>query len=86
MRDANGTTRAGAATAAGRLGRAAKDAVPALKGLLDDRDTEVRVAAADALGQIGPDAQPAAGRLKELLADPTVKFAAQRALTRIGAK
>ncbi|MBN9122050.1 MAG: HEAT repeat domain-containing protein [Planctomycetes bacterium] len=86
MKDVVGTTRAASATAAGRLGASAKDAVPQLRRLLDDREVEVRVAAADALGQIGPAARPAMAKLNELLADPSVKLAAQRALDKIGTK
>lgn len=86
MKDANGTTKAASATAAGRLGVAAKDAVPQLRRLLDDREVEVRIAAADALGLIGPASQPAVARLKALTADPSVRHAAQRALDKIGTK
>ena len=86
MKDVSDTTRAATATAAGRLGASAKDAVPQLRRLLDDREIEVRVAAADALGLIGPASLPAVARLKELLADPSVKHAAQRALDRIEKK
>ncbi len=86
LKDASDTTRAASATGVGRLGTAAKDAVPQLRRLLDDREIEVRVAAADALGQIGPASLPAVTRLRELLADPSVRFAAQRALDKIEAK
>jgi HEAT repeat protein len=84
MKDINAPTRAAAATAAGRFGADAKDAVPQLRRLLDDLDAEVRVAAADSLGRIGPAAKPAVAKLKEQLADPMVKLAAQRALDKIG--
>jgi HEAT repeat protein len=86
MKDINDATRAAAATAAGRFGPDAKDAVSQLRRLLDDRSAEVRVAAADALGRIGPAAKPAITKLKEQLADPTVKLAAQRALNKIEGK
>ncbi|AMV30263.1 putative lyase [Gemmata sp. SH-PL17] len=86
FRDAGSTTRIAAATAAGHLGAAAKDAVPLLVRQLDDREAEVRLAAAEALGRIGPASLPAVTKLKELLSDPLVKAAAQRALDKIGAK
>lgn len=86
MKDQSGVTKAASATAAGRLGASAKDAVLPLKRLLDDREIEVRVAAADALGLIGPASLPAATKLKELLTDPSVKLAAQRALDKISPK
>jgi HEAT repeat protein len=86
LKDVNGPTRASAATGVGRFGAAAKDAVPELRRLLDDREVEVRIAAADALGLIDSAAQPAVRKLKELRFDPQVKFAAQRALDKIGTK
>jgi HEAT repeat protein len=86
LKDVNGPTRASAAVGVGRFGAGAKEAVPELRRMLDDREPEVRIAAADALGQIGPASKPAVRKLKELRADPQVKFAAQRALDKIGAK
>jgi HEAT repeat protein len=86
LKDASSTTRTAAATAAGRLGPFAKEAVPQLTRQLDDRDAEVRVAAAEALGHIGPASLPAVAKLKELRADPVVKTTAEKALERIGAK
>jgi HEAT repeat protein len=76
-----------AARAIGRLGPAAREAVPRLAELLGDNDTRVRVAAADALGQIGsPGALPAIPKLREALKDPAVEPAARRALEKLGVK
>jgi HEAT repeat protein len=86
MNDLSGSTKVAAATGVGRLGAAAKDAVPQLRRLLDDNESEVRIAAADALGQIGPASRPALKRLRELQADPLVKSAAERALSKIVVK
>jgi HEAT repeat protein len=86
LMEVNGATKLAAAKGVGTFGPAAKDAVPQLKRLLDDKEAEVRIAAADALGQIGPASKPAVARLKELRSDPLAKFAAQRALDKIGAK
>ncbi len=86
LTDANGSTRAAAATGIGRLGAVAKEAVPQLARLLEDREAEVRIAAAETLGGIGSASKPAVSKLKELRADPLVRFAAQRALDKIGAK
>ncbi|MBP3958762.1 HEAT repeat domain-containing protein [Gemmata sp. G18] len=86
FRDDGTTARIAAATATGRLGAAAKDAVPLLVRQLDDREAEVRLAAAEALGRIGAASLPAVAKLKELRSDPLVKVAAQRALDKIGVK
>ncbi len=86
LSDRDSSTRTAAATATGRLGAVAKDAVPQLTRLLDDNEAEVRLAAAEALGRIGPAALPAVAKLKGLRNDPTVSAAAQRAVEKIEAK
>jgi HEAT repeat protein len=79
--------REAAARALGRLGPAAKEAVPRLTDLLDDRDSRVRIAAAEALGMIGaPAALPAVPKLREVMRDPLVESTARRALEKLGVK
>lgn len=79
--------REAAVRAIGRLGAAAKEAVPPLAELLDDRDSRVRIAAAEALGQIGaPAALSAIPKLREVLRDPLVASAARRSLELLGVK
>lgn len=79
--------REAAIRAIGRLGPAAKEAVPRLAELLDDRDSRVRIAAAEALGQIGaPAALAAIPKLREVLRDPLVATAARRSLDQLGVK
>ncbi|MDB5305857.1 MAG: putative lyase [Gemmataceae bacterium] len=76
-----------AATALGRIGPGAKDAVAQLAKLLNDRDGDVRIAAAEALGRIGPAAVPAAQKLKDAIkADPLLAPTARKALDRLGVK
>ncbi|MFM8271441.1 MAG: HEAT repeat domain-containing protein [Gemmata sp.] len=86
LKDGSSTTRTAAATAAGRLGPFAKDAVPQLTRQLDEGDGGARAAAAEALGRIGPASLPAVAKLKELRADASVKATAEKALEQIGAK
>ena len=86
LKDANGSTRAAAATGLGRLGGRAKEAEPQLVRQLDDTDPEVRVAAAEAIGAIGVASKAGVAKLKGLRADPQVRFAAQRALDKLAAK
>ncbi len=86
LKEANSATKIAAATGVGRLGPAAKDAVPQLTRLLDDREYEVRIAAAEALGRLGPASKPAVAKLKQLRADPLVMTTAQKALEKIEAK
>ncbi|HJZ59714.1 MAG TPA: HEAT repeat domain-containing protein, partial [Gemmataceae bacterium] len=79
--------KAAAARAIGRLGPAAKEAVPRLSDLLEDRDSGARVAAAEALGQIGaPAATPAIPKLQAALKDPLVEPTARKALEKLGVK
>lgn len=86
MRDPASSTKIASATAAGRLGAAAKDAVPELRRMLDHTEDDVCVAAADALGRIGPAALPAVAKLKEVAPRPAVRLAAQKALEKIEGK
>lgn len=53
--------------ALGAVGPGAKEAVPALAELLDDKDPAVVLAAAYSLGQIGPASEPAAKQLAQNL-------------------
>jgi HEAT repeat protein len=78
--------RRNAAAALGRIGPAAKDAVPELVKLLNDPDTGVRWAAVIALGSVEPGAKDAAPELVRLLKDPDgyVRRAAASALQGIG--
>jgi HEAT repeat protein len=59
LRSRTPTDRLRAAKDLGRLGWLARDALPALVGILGDEDGKVREAAAHAVGQMGPDAVPA---------------------------
>ncbi len=70
--------------ALGDLGAAARKAVPALRGLLTDRDKRVRAAAAESLGLIGPDAVSGVSDLLPLLDDKEIGPLAADALGRIG--
>lgn len=67
----------------GRLGWLARDALPALVGVLRDEEAKVREAAAQAVGQMGPEALPA---LTGMLAhtDKYVRRNAVWALGRLG--
>ena len=58
-----------AVVALGKIGPEAKDAVPALTELLNDKNENVRSAAAIALGGIGPAAKSAVPALTKLLKD-----------------
>ena len=91
LRDPTPAGKAAAAAALGRLGPAAKEAVPKLVPLITDGESEVRVAAADAAAAIGlPAAAPAVPRLRTALTDfpndPPTVAAALRALSRLGAE
>jgi HEAT repeat protein len=87
LKDPSGPGKAAAATALGRIGPAAKDAVPRLADALTDGDAAVRAAAAEALGRIGPAALPAAAKLKEAArTDPATAAAVRKALDKLGVK
>jgi CubicO group peptidase (beta-lactamase class C family) len=75
--------REGAASSLGRLGPAAKEAIPALVATFTDEDLYLRGAAAVALGRIGSDAVPA---LVQALGDgnENVRWSAAVALGRLG--
>jgi HEAT repeat protein len=72
LRDRVPLTRMWAAAALGRLGRAAKDAIPALAKAVKDSDRRVHDSAASALEQIGPEAIPDLARAL-CDADPDVR-------------
>jgi hypothetical protein len=84
LHSTNARTRGQAAAALGRYGPAAKEAVPALIGVLKDKDPFVRVQATDTLAKIGPDALPA---LQAALSDsdPLTGMGAALALGHMGA-
>lgn len=77
-----------AAMALGQIGSGAKDAVPRLIELLDDRDQDVRTTAAEALGKVGlPAAAPAIPKLKDALRSNLIPAPiGQKALDRLGVK
>lgn len=87
-RDTATGAKAAAAKSLGIIGPEAKDAVPRLVQLLDDKDGDTRAAAAEALGRIGPPAAAGAiPKLREAMrSDPLVAPAARKALDRLGAK
>jgi HEAT repeat protein len=71
-----------------KLGPRAKEAVPTLTKVLDDKDPSVRAGAAVALGCIGADAKPAVSALLSKLkdADKNVRVASATALAGIGVR
>ncbi|HEX4143725.1 MAG TPA: HEAT repeat domain-containing protein [Pirellulales bacterium] len=74
-------------TALDALARIGESAVPALVGLLDDPDRQVRIDALVALARIGPEAAAAVPNLTTLVEsdpDETVRKNAVRALGQIG--
>ena len=81
MTDEDGPIRLAAAVALGKIGPAARSAVPALVQALADPDSRVRGEAAAALGEIGPDAAKAVSELARLSAgggdDPVADLATQ---------
>jgi HEAT repeat protein len=71
--DGDGEIRWNAARTLGKIGPAARGAVPILVEALDDRDALVREHAAEALGEIGPDAKSAIPALVKVLKDPDAR-------------
>ena len=69
LKNQDETVRRNAAEALGKLGQAAKDAVPALIRTLKDRNEAVRRSAAEALGKLGPAANDAVPALIKVLND-----------------
>jgi HEAT repeat protein len=88
LKENNGETREAAVKCLGRLGPAAKEAVPQLtKFLIDDVIGEVRSACATALGDIGPAALASVPKLQEAARnDPPAAPAARKALEKLGVK
>jgi len=86
LKDRDDATREAAARCLGRLGPAAKEAVPRLVKLLgDDGVSDVRVAAAAALGDIGPAALTAVPKLQRAVRDDRViESTARRSLEKLG--
>jgi HEAT repeat protein len=72
QRDPFNVVRTGAIRALGRMGPAAKDAAPALQGLVDGKVPEQRIGAAAALARIGVDPKQHAAIVIKALADPAV--------------
>ena len=77
--------RANAAQALGKIGPAAKDAVPALIAVVKDERSSIHEEAVNTLGEIGPAAAEAELALRDAVKDkdPNVRTAAARALRRI---
>jgi HEAT repeat protein len=69
LRDPNPGVRVLAAELLGRIGPAAREAIPALKEALGDCEYRVRIAAAKAIGQMGPTASEAFSAVAALLHD-----------------
>ena len=84
VQDAKGVGRGLAAEALGRVGPAARSAVPVLVAAASDARPDVRWRAIWALGRIGPAAAPAVPLLRAALADPDVRWRAADALGAIG--
>ena len=80
-----GPRRAEVITAIGRLGAAAKPAVPSLLTVLEENDQKIRMATVLALGEIGPAAEAAIPKLMRLEKDDRTQIArgAEKALDQI---
>lgn len=73
-----------AVKALGKMGPAAKDAVPKLTALLKESNVLLKLTVIDSLGQIGPDAKFAAARLREIArSEPMFAERVQEALDKI---
>jgi len=84
LKDPDAGVRWSAAESLGRIGPAAKSAVPALTAALEDK--EIRSIVADALAGIGPDAKPAIPGLVQIIRnekEPSLRHTAGVALVRI---
>jgi HEAT repeat protein len=76
-----------AIAALGKMGAAAKPAVPKMVALLREKDSDLKRATLEALGRIGPAADFATARLREIVrTEPAFAEQAQEALDRIEAK
>jgi tetratricopeptide (TPR) repeat protein len=85
LKEADDVVRREAATALGKVGPGARDAVPALTEALGDRVENVRSSAAYALGKIGRESKDAAPFLIKLLTDSSadVRESAAVALSKV---
>lgn len=84
LKDPDAGVRWAAAESLGRIGPAAKSAVPALAAALEDK--EIRSIVADALAGIGPEAKPAVPGLVQIVRnekEPSLRYTAGVALVRI---
>jgi hypothetical protein len=86
LRDEDPFVRLKAAKALGRMGAAARSAIPALKALADDPDEDVRMVAANAIRKIGAGPDPRVAGLVENLGsgDAMVRMQAAKALGQLG--
>ena len=86
LKDPRPACRRECARALGQIGLAAKDAVPALKRALQDREWDVREASARALGKIRPADEEVVLALIEALEDPKadVRWTSAKALGNSG--
>ncbi len=88
LEDQNSKTRFGCAVVLGRLGKAAKGAIPALVVLSRDGDAQARMGALLALGKVGQDSKEAYAALVRALEDKVwqVRWAAATAIAELGDK
>jgi HEAT repeat protein/lysophospholipase L1-like esterase len=86
VQETTGLGRGHAAEALGRLGPAARSAVPELVAAASDSRPDVRWRAIWALGRIGPAAAPAVPQLRAALADPDLRWRAADALGAVGTR
>ena len=88
LKDPDPIVRMTAANAIGAMGGEAAPAVPALAAAcaVEGEVTHVLRASAEALGRIGPAAAPALPALRELAKRPLVRWAADRAISRIAGR
>jgi len=86
LHDENAYTRCWAARVLGKIGPQAKEVVPVLIGMLEDKEHGqfgAGAAAARALGNMGPDAKRAVPELVKLLENASMRAAAAEALAKL---